>query len=138
MRGVKGRGRLDPTRIRSAVVLREQKNWGIRNLGVISHNYICCQEMVIPTKCSKAETYNSVKSQLKRKHPKSTNTSAASYSEDGSADGEFTSRFELMDEIGSFGSVYRGLDRTTGQEVAIKMEKKTHGKLSSIAAEIRY
>lgn len=96
--------------------------------------------MVIPTKCSKAVTDNSVKNQLKSKHPKSTNTSTDSSSEDGSANDEFTARFEVMDEIGSgsFRSVYRGLDRTTGQEVAIKMEKKTRGKLSSIATEIKY
>ena len=67
--------------------------------------------------------------------------SMASSSEDGhQVNDYFSDRFHVLEEIGSgsFGSVFRGIDRGTGSEVAIKMEKSRKGKPSSIAIEAMY
>ena len=52
-------------------------------------------------------------------------------------DVSFSERFEAKEKIGSgsFGDVKRGVDKVTGSEVAIKLEKKEKGKVSSVATE---
>lgn len=49
----------------------------------------------------------------------------------------FAERFDVKEKIGSgsFGDVLRGIDKVTGSEVAIKLEKREKGKVSSIATE---
>lgn len=49
----------------------------------------------------------------------------------------FADRFDVKEKIGSgsFGDVKRGIDKLTGAEVAIKLDKKEKGETSSVALE---